>query len=96
MSTRQIQSRIMAHFGHRSQGHTDLQGFRSTVFTILLRIATFSYSWSLSHYTTEPISEIAKYQEDRRHVILLLLKFKDLKKQELQFVRAAVRILPHA
>jgi hypothetical protein len=71
-----------------------LRRITARLVSVPLFIATFSYNWSLLHFTIEPIAEIAKNQYHLARLKPLLEEFKARKEQEIHFVRRAVSIPP--
>ncbi|KAK8022094.1 hypothetical protein PG993_012861 [Apiospora rasikravindrae] len=65
------------------------QDFYHNSASLLLIAGTCSYNGALCHFTIEPIQEILEHQDDIDKVRGLLIKFHNLKRQELTFVERA-------
>lgn len=59
-------------------------------FRIMLSIITFSYSGAFAHHTLDPITSIVISQNDTRELLNSLVRFRQLKEEELLFVSKAV------
>jgi len=60
---------------------------------VLIRLLTISYYPRLLHYTLRPIRSIAKHADKKTDLVILLCRFREKKRRDLEFVRLSVRLL---